>query len=200
MRLILIRHALPERVETATDAPDPPLSSIGLRQVDALVETLAGERIDAVWASPLARARQTAQPLADARGLPVQVHDGLREFDFGDGLYIPAEDTEHPAVRAIAARMDDQEGNVDLLDFQRVVVAAIGDIIAVTAPDATAAVSCHGGVINAYAAAVLRVPDVFFGKISYTGTSWFTVSRSGRVRLVTLNEHAHVRALDPTRG
>jgi probable phosphoglycerate mutase len=44
--------------------------------------------VAAVVSSPLRRARQTAQPVADALGVPLTVHDGLTETDFGawDGL------------------------------------------------------------------------------------------------------------------
>ncbi|MFT7621874.1 MAG: putative phosphoglycerate mutase [Myxococcota bacterium] len=38
---------------------------------------------EAIYASDLQRARHTAQPLADAFGLPLQIEPGLREYDLG---------------------------------------------------------------------------------------------------------------------
>ena len=43
-----------------------------------------GLRLDAIVSSDLARARQTAQPVADALGLAVQMAPGLRERAYGD--------------------------------------------------------------------------------------------------------------------
>lgn len=200
MRLLLIRHALPQRVDAFSDAPDPELSDTGHRQVEAMAQALAGDRIDAVWSSPLRRAVQTAEPLADARGLSINLHPGLVEFDFGYGMYIPAEETDHPVVQKTAQRMADQRGDPEILAFQRTVVSAMGEVIAANPHEATVAVACHGGVVNAFAASVLGIPDVLFGNVFYTGLSWFTVSRSGQIKLVALNEHQHLRALQAASG
>jgi probable phosphoglycerate mutase len=83
--LLLIRHG-----ETAWNAEgriqgqlDVPLSSRGVWQAARLAARLAGERIDAVIASDLARAALTAQPLAAAIDLPLRFDVRLRERDFG---------------------------------------------------------------------------------------------------------------------
>ncbi|SHH64434.1 probable phosphoglycerate mutase [Jatrophihabitans endophyticus] len=196
MRLILVRHALPERVETVSEAPDPELSDTGRRQAAALAATLAEERIDAVWASPLRRAVQTAEPLAAARGLDVRRHDGLVEFDFGHGVYIPAEETAHPVVRQMRDRLDAQDGDEGLRRFRATVAAAMGDVVASGRPEDTIAVVCHGGVVNAYVAGVVGTRETIFAGIAYTGFSVLTVGRDGRVRLRSLNEHHHVRTLE----
>jgi 2,3-bisphosphoglycerate-dependent phosphoglycerate mutase len=60
-----------------------PLSSRGIWQAARLAERLAGESIDAVYASDLARAALTAQPVAAALGLAVQTDPRLRERHFG---------------------------------------------------------------------------------------------------------------------
>jgi len=60
-----------------------PLSPRGVWQAARLAERMAGERIDAVFASDLARATLTAQPLASVLGLPLQRDVRLRERDFG---------------------------------------------------------------------------------------------------------------------
>jgi probable phosphoglycerate mutase len=85
-RICLIRHG-----ETAWNAElriqgqrDLPLNETGKMQAEALAERLAGERFAAIYASDLARARQTAQPLADLHRLPVRLEAALRERNFGD--------------------------------------------------------------------------------------------------------------------
>ena len=87
MRLLLIRHGqTPSNVLGLLDTavPGPGLTELGYQQAAALPETLAGCRIDAIYASNQPRAQLTAAPLATARGLPVGVKDGLREVDAGD--------------------------------------------------------------------------------------------------------------------
>lgn len=86
MRLILIRHGetqcnVNRQLDTAF--PGAPLNEQGLAQADALVDALAHERIDALYASILTRAQQTAAPLARARGLDLNVVDGIREIAAG---------------------------------------------------------------------------------------------------------------------
>nr|MDP9453049.1 histidine phosphatase family protein [Actinomycetota bacterium] len=57
----------------------------GAAQADAVAERLAGvEQVAAVYTSPLERTRETARPIARARGLKVRVERGLLECDFGE--------------------------------------------------------------------------------------------------------------------
>lgn len=61
------------------------LADAGRRQADAVAERLSTlKKIDAVYASPLERTRETAAPIAKARGLKVGSERGLLECDFGD--------------------------------------------------------------------------------------------------------------------
>ncbi len=61
------------------------LSDAGRAQAEAVAERLAVlPRIDAIYASPLERTRETAKPIAAARNLPVKVDRGLLEADIGE--------------------------------------------------------------------------------------------------------------------
>ncbi len=60
------------------------LSEQGRAQAQQLAERLAELGIDAIYSSPLERARETAAPSALRAGLPVNTHLGLVECDFGD--------------------------------------------------------------------------------------------------------------------
>ena len=61
------------------------LAEEGRTQAEAVAARLADlPRVDAVYASPLERTRETAAPIAKARGLKVQVERGLLECDFGE--------------------------------------------------------------------------------------------------------------------
>jgi len=71
-------HVLPGR------APGLHLSDDGRRQADAAARRIGGlERVAAVYASPLERARETAAPIARARGLALRIERGLLEVDVG---------------------------------------------------------------------------------------------------------------------
>ena len=63
---------------------DPPLTETGLAQAAAAASRLSGSAATAVVSSPLQRAVQTAQAVADSLGLSVDVDEGFRETDFGD--------------------------------------------------------------------------------------------------------------------
>ncbi|HEX7249814.1 MAG TPA: histidine phosphatase family protein [Burkholderiales bacterium] len=84
-RLCVIRHG-----ETAWNAEgrvqgqtDVPLSALGEAQALALAAVLAGERFGALYASDLARVRQTAAPAARALGLAPRLEAALRERHYG---------------------------------------------------------------------------------------------------------------------
>jgi broad specificity phosphatase PhoE len=85
MKLHLIRHG--ESVYNAEGRiqghADIPLSELGCRQAEAAAEALARQPMEAIFASPLRRAAQTAEIIAKRLGLPVQFDDRLKEIDVG---------------------------------------------------------------------------------------------------------------------
>ncbi|MBN2023169.1 MAG: histidine phosphatase family protein [Pirellulales bacterium] len=85
MILYLIRHG--ESTYNATGRiqgqSDVPLSELGRRQAQAMADSLAREPIEAIYASPLRRASETADFLAAALGLPVRYDPLLKEVHAG---------------------------------------------------------------------------------------------------------------------
>jgi broad specificity phosphatase PhoE len=84
-RVFMVRHgatilSAEDRFAGATDVP---LSDEGREQTRSLAERLGGERIAAVYASPLGRTIETAQILAAPHQLDVQAREGLREISHG---------------------------------------------------------------------------------------------------------------------
>src|SRR5688572_26520269 len=94
MELLLIRHALPVRIdEGSVDGPaDPALADLGHAQAAALAAWLTDEDIAAIWCSPMRRAVETAVPLAEELGLDVRIEDGIAEYDRHSASYIPIEE------------------------------------------------------------------------------------------------------------
>ena len=196
MELLLIRHAQPRRVQDADGPADPELSDNGHEQARLLAEYLVDETIDAVLASPLRRARQTAAPLAAEKGITVTVHDGIAEYDRESGEYIPIEELR---AEGLPGWQDVLTGNVhravgvDPFEFRTGVVTAIEDIVESHTGQTVAAV-CHGGVINAYISHILNIedPSGFFYP-NYTSIHRVAAARSGQRTLLSLNETAHLR-------
>ena len=84
MRLILVRHGQTcGNRHFYVGREDLPLNDTGRAQALRLSELLSGERITAVFSSPLLRAVETANPLADRLGLGILRRSGLMEIDFG---------------------------------------------------------------------------------------------------------------------
>ena len=86
MRLFAIRHGetVWTRERRFSGARDIPLTDHGQRQAEAVADALAGERIVAVYASPLARARVSAEIIARTHRLSVTVEPAFREMAFGE--------------------------------------------------------------------------------------------------------------------
>ena len=81
----LVRHGQTERskVSAYSGRLDIPLTDVGREQARRAARRLAGEGVDAVITSPLVRARDTAQVIADAAGAPLRVDERLTEVDYG---------------------------------------------------------------------------------------------------------------------
>jgi len=199
VELLLIRHALPEHVETRDGSPaDPPLSATGREQAERLAAWLVGEEIGAVYASPMRRARQTAEPLARARGVDIALEPRIVEMDHRSDVYIPLEKLkreDYPRWQELVQRGGLWAG-VDLVAFRAGVVEAIEEMIASHRGDRVAVV-CHGGVVNAWAGHVLGIADPFFLDARYTSVSRFLAASTGERSLLSLNETAHLRQTDP---
>jgi 2,3-bisphosphoglycerate-dependent phosphoglycerate mutase len=190
MELLLIRHALPVRIDEGVfDGPaDPMLAPTGHAQATALAEWLADEEIDAIWCSPMRRARETAAPLSERLGLPITVDEGIAEYDRESLSYIPVEELK-AANDPRWYQVPEQPEH-----FRGVVVEAVERIVAAH-PRQRVAVVCHGGVINVYTGHVLGIDDPLFFLPAYTSISRVLAASTGERSIVTLNEAAHLRNL-----
>ena len=196
MDLLLIRHAEPVRIENADGPADPPLSERGLRQAALAAGWLAGEQLDAIWASPMRRARETADAIAAAHRLEVSIDDELAEFDRDAASYIPFEELRETRDERYKAMVEDRlhDLDVDAEAFRTGVVAAVERVIDAN-PGRKVAVVCHGGVINAYTSHIAEVPKLLWFEPGYTSINRVAASQRGHRSIVALNETAHLRVL-----
>ncbi len=145
--ILLVRHGETDwnrerRVQGHTDRR---LNETGLAQALALADELAGERIDAVYASDLARALETARAVAQPLGLPVEVVPELRERDFGTWEGLTDDEILARFPHARAQPWGDAETHEELAE--RVLDALRG--IARRHEGGTIVVVSHGGPMRA---------------------------------------------------
>ena len=198
MELVLVRHALPVRIDATPDGSpaDPDLSARGQEQAQRLVAALSPERVEALYTSPSRRARETAAPLEQALGVRAEVDDGLAEFDSGDSSYVPVEELKaagDPRWKALVAG-DLYSAGVDPVAFRARVVAAV-ERIAARHPGGRAVLFSHAGAVNAATGAVLGQEKTIWFAPAYCSLSRIGASRGGRRGIVSLNETGHVRDL-----
>ncbi|OBA83332.1 phosphoglycerate kinase [Mycobacterium sp. 1164966.3] len=197
MQLLLVRHALPLRSEHG-EGSDPDLSEEGFAQVARLPKALARFPISRVVSSPQRRAIQTAEPVAVACELPVDIDDRFAEYDRDLPLYIPVEQIrrENPDewARMAEGRLPSA---VDEDAFRARVRAAVDDLVAKADPDDTVAVFSHGGVINVLLHEILGTARLLSFPIDYASVTRLLFSRTGQATVSTVNSTEHVWDLLP---
>jgi probable phosphoglycerate mutase len=137
------------RVQGQTDVP---LSAVGEAQARALAAALAGERFRAIYASDLARVRQTAAPAARALGLEVRLEPALRERHYGKFetlTYAEARERFPEDYARFRAKEPDYDfgGGESLARFSARAIACVAGIAARHAGEAVL-VFTHGGVLE----------------------------------------------------
>lgn len=196
MELVLIRHAQPHRWEGAGPA-DPSLTPAGTTQARRLREHLNSPdapTFAGVYSSTMARAVETASPLAALLGLDLTTDPDLVEYDHHLDFYLPTEEIEED-FETYWANL--QQGNyvghhIDLAGFQDRVVGAVDRIIAAHGADDRVAIICHGGVISAYLASVVGNSRPLFFEPEYTSISRVHIYPGGRRHVLSANETPHL--------
>lgn len=198
MQLVLVRHALPERIEPgATDgAADPELTELGHRQAATLVAALGDEPVAGLYCSTMTRAAQTVAPLAAALGQEAVRMAGLAEYDVDDPHYVPIHEMarlDPPNWERVRAGL--LPAHVDVDAFRDRAVAAIEKVVATHDGRETAVVVAHAGVVNVYLAALLGLSRPLTFPLDYVGITRVLASRDGRRVVRTVNEIGHVATL-----
>ncbi|WP_099022652.1 histidine phosphatase family protein [Mycolicibacterium palauense] len=197
MQLLLIRHALPNRSDHGQGS-DPELAEDGRRQADRLPDALQRFPLARVVSSPQRRAVQTAEPVAVARGLTVEIDERLAEYDREMAGYVPIEDlrAERPQDWERMARGHLPSG-VDETSFRARIGSAVADIVAGAEHADTVAVFSHGGVINVLLHEILGTRRLLSFPIDYASVTRLLYSRTGQVTVVSTNGTEHVWDLLP---
>jgi alpha-ribazole phosphatase len=202
MRLIVVRHGetLYNAQRRFTGQSDIPLNTLGKRQAVALGECFATQHLDAIVCSDMQRTRATAEAIALHHQLPVQEDADLREFSLGawegytfdeiksrDGnMYAQWRsdpETYAPPGGETVVQLRDRCARA-LSRWQRQYPAA--NVLWVT----------HGGLIGVLLCHVLDIDLKRRWQFEHDNASISELYLSGdSVKIVRLNETAHIRAL-----
>jgi len=170
------------------------LSDEGRRQATATAERIAAMKRPpvAIYSSPLERACETAQPLSELLGLPVQIEPGLLECDFGEWTGAELKDLrrkrEWRTVQWLPSAFEFPEGE-SFTSMQNRIVSTIDGLAKVHSGKTFVAVS-HADPIKAAVAAVAGVPLDLFQR--------FVVSPCSVTALVRGAESSHVLCVNNT--
>jgi probable phosphoglycerate mutase len=158
-QILFIRHGETDwnRIKRIQGHIDIPLAATGIAQARRLAQRLAdeanqGARLDAIYSSDLQRAQQTAQPISDALGLPLQSRENLRERSFGafqghdsDEIALRFPD-EYAQWQTRDPGFTPPEGESQRVFYHRI-VHAIEPLVAAH-PGGRIACVTHGGVLD----------------------------------------------------
>lgn len=177
-RLLLVRHGQSEWNATGRwqGQADPPLTELGRRQAFEAARAIGA--VDAVWASDLARAVETATIVADSVGVgPVVVDPDLRERDAGEFSGLTRDEIEQrfPGYLADHRRPPGWEPDDHLLARA---VAALGRI-ADAVPGGDVVVITHGGLVYT----IEQHLGQEFQRLANTEGRWLEVTPDGRMTL-----------------
>ena len=165
--VLLVRHAAHDLLgrRLAGRLPGVGLNPAGGQQSRQLAGRLAAQPLDAVYSSPLERARETAEPIAAAQGLEVRTSEAFTELDFGEWTGKTFEDLEGDPRwhRFNAARSSARPpGGELMLEVQRRTLDELA-LLRERHPDGRVLVVSHADTIRAALVHALGMPlDLFW--------------------------------------
>ena len=207
--LFLVRHGHVADNDRGSSARlcgwcDPELSELGQRQAKFVRERFSrGRPIAGFYSSPLCRAAQTAELIAESIGLAPKILDGLREIYCGtlDGLPLQEVERRYPDLWLRHLAQADDEFSWPGGETYRSFRARVKDTISQIAsahPGERVVVVTHSGVITQIVGELLGTPPARWeshrvGNASITVVEWHGTFR----RLLWFDDRSHLRALAP---
>lgn len=197
--LLLIRHGLNDAVGVRLAGREPvALNEVGFEQARHLVARLSGVRIDAIYVSPLVRTRQTAAPLAEARGIVVREMPDAIEFAMGewDGWRFDELKLDEGWQRFNTQRsLTRGRGGELMLEVQARFVGGLLEAVA-QHPGATIAVFSHADLIRAAVLYFAGMPIDFFHRLDVAPASICAIAlRPDGPALVKVNDTGDLQGL-----
>ncbi len=206
-RLLLIRHGRTSwnaegRYQGQTDTS---LSELGREQAQRLADRLCSEDIDALYASDLQRAWETAERIAAGHHLAIRPEPRLREINFGEWEGKTHEQIERSDSESLTRWFDDPvhrspPGGETLKEVRDRVRAAYDDVMEHHREE-TVAIVAHGGTLRVLLCLALGMrPEAYWQfHFDVASLSELNVHDEGAI-LNTLNDTAHLRSRQARRS
>jgi probable phosphomutase (TIGR03848 family) len=152
-KFLLIRHALTDSVgkRLSGRTPGVPLNAEGQAQAQQLAIRLADMPIAAIYSSPLARAVQTAAPIAAQHDLETSISEDFLELDFGNWTNCTFQELhDQPQFQRFNSFRSSTRipGGELMLEAQARAVAGLGKLCA-QHPGQTVAIVSHADILKA---------------------------------------------------
>lgn len=193
MTLILVRHGQAESnaLGVIGGSRDYPLTDLGREQARAAAHRLAGTSIDAIYASDLSRASETAGFIAAASGLEVVEHAGLRERTWGDAEGL----TREQIADRFGRDTPRGEGAIPNEETHTAFLARVTPLFTELherhLEDRVVVVS-HAGTILAVLSHLIGLPPRELPRFNIANTSFTVVEGTTPPSLGPINDHAHL--------
>jgi probable phosphoglycerate mutase len=203
--LVLIRHGETDmnRELRFQGHVDVALNALGLEQARRLAARLVGEKADALYASDLLRARQTAQPIAASLALQAVAEKGLREQSFGriDGMRVDDIKEQHPEAWERWTRFEQDfamPGGESTRQFHQRVMEAVYRLAMANAGKTLVLVT-HGGVLDMIyrTARSLGLDGPRQSEIPNAGLNRIRVRKEGAIDILHWADTRHLADLPP---
>ncbi|MEW6716927.1 MAG: MSMEG_4193 family putative phosphomutase [Chloroflexota bacterium] len=194
--IVLIRHGendLLVKGHLAGRMPGIGLNEKGRRQARDIAEALSKAPVKAVYSSPLERAMETAEPIAQALGLSVIPRSGLIEIDFGDWQNRSLKQLHRLKLWKVVVRSPSLArfpGGETFAQAQSRIVDEIENLNASHNPKDTFVCVTHSDVIKLAVAYYLGLPLDMFQRLVIAPASITTINLlRDQVRLINLNQN-----------
>ena len=203
VEIILVRHGLTlwnieGRIQGISDTV---LAPEGLQQAKLLAENFPCNKINAVYSSDLARAKITAQFIADKFNLPVQTTTGFREVDFGEweGKYFAELEEDNADTLKIFHTQPDRlklEGAETFKQAQSRAINKLRQIINATddGGENRIVITAHGSINRLILCAILDIPIKNMWRLNQFNTA-VNIFRAddGNFTVSLINGTAHLK-------
>ena len=185
--ILLIRHGETAYVASGRLSgrlPGVPLNDKGRQEAARIAEALRDAPIKAIYSSPIQRAVETAEPLAQALGLPVQIREGLIETNAGNWQGKTLKQVARTKLWKIVMEQPSQfqfPGGETFLEVQQRIVQALDGVAKEHDEKDIVACFSHGDPIKLAIAHYLCMPLDSFQRIGMN-TGSLTILHLGNTR------------------
>ena len=200
--IYLVRHGQTawNKEEIFRGRTDVPLDETGLKQAELVSEYFKGMEIDAIYSSPLSRALQTAQKIAQFNDLKVQPLPGIIDMSFGKWEGRPHQEIREKDSKTYRQWVEEPHlvrlpGGEGLDDVRVRAMAALEEVMR-KHPEKTLVLVSHRVICKVLICAILNLDNSHFWQITQDTTAINLIQyRKGKYILSLMNETCHLKSL-----